>query len=448
MTDNPDEALALHRWAVIAQAVNHRLSPTERGQVVRAIAAATHCHPDGTQRRYGRSTIDRWITAWKSGGIEALGPQRRVDAGAVRKMPELFDEAAALRLELPTRSSAQISDILFYRHSVRVSERTLRAQLARRGLNREALGAEPHVFGRYEADHPNERWITDVLVDPWVPFPRVESSIRARLFIIVDDHSRLLVHGRFMERENARAGQDVLRTAITKHGVPEILYADNGSPFIAGCLKRTCAMLGIRLIHSKPYSPQGRGKQERLNRYIRERFISEACHAGIGSIEELNDAFDAWVHQVANRRIHCETGQSPEARHDVGAPHRAADPNRLIQAFKWSVTRKVTATATVPLEGNSYSVDPCLVFRRVELRYDPEDLTVIDVFYEGRPAGVATAFVIGRHVARQVPQAARVQPEPTGIDYLGMVATAHETENESPISFASAPLFGIEKEGQ
>ncbi|MGZ6956766.1 MAG: FAD-dependent oxidoreductase, partial [Acidimicrobiia bacterium] len=28
--------------------------------------------------------------------------------------------------------------------------------------------------------------------------------------------------------------------------------------------------LGIRLVHSKPYSPEGRGKQERLNRYIRE----------------------------------------------------------------------------------------------------------------------------------------------------------------------------------
>jgi hypothetical protein len=55
-------------------------------------------------------------------------------------------------------------------------------------------------------------------------------------------------------------------------------------------------------VHSKPYSPEGRGKQERLNRYIREAFLSEATHQGISSLEELNDLFFAWAEQVANRR--------------------------------------------------------------------------------------------------------------------------------------------------
>ena len=61
------------------------------------------------------------------------------------------------------------------------------------------------MFGRYEAEHPNDRWITDVLVGPWVPWPRAEGSVRARLFLIVDDHSRLIVDGRFFAHENARA---------------------------------------------------------------------------------------------------------------------------------------------------------------------------------------------------------------------------------------------------
>ena len=39
-------------------------------------------------------------------------------------------------------------------------------------------------------------------------------------------------------------------------------------------------VLGIRLVHSKPYSPEGRGKQERANRYIREAFLAEATHVG------------------------------------------------------------------------------------------------------------------------------------------------------------------------
>jgi len=52
----------------------------------------------------------------------------------------------------------------------------------------------------------------------------------ARLFLIVDDHSRLLVDGRFFAHENARACQDLLRRAITRRGLPEVFYADYADP--------------------------------------------------------------------------------------------------------------------------------------------------------------------------------------------------------------------------
>jgi putative transposase len=443
MDRDQQEQVALHRWAVIAEAANGRLTPAERGAAVRAAAARSHTHADGTVRRYSRGTIDRWLRAWRAGGLQALRPAQRSDTGTVRAHPELADEAAALRLELPTRSAAQIASILFHRHGVKVAERTVRAQLRRRGLHRQALAAEPKVFGRYEAERPNQRWITDVLVGPWVPWPRADGSVRARLFLIVDDHSRLLVDGRFYAHENARAGQDLLRRALVRRGVPEVLYADNGAPFSNAWLTRTCAVLGIRLVHSKPYSPQGRGKQERLNRYIREAFLTEATHQGIESLDALNDLFAAWAEQVCNRRTHAETGQAPITRFENGGPHRAAEADRLREAFRWSVTRRVTRTATVPLEGNNYGVDPALVGRRVELRYDPEDLTRIDVYLDGQPAGVARPFLIGRHTHRQVPQAAPPAPEPTGVDYLGMVAAAHEhaAGTGAPIDFTQLAMF-------
>ena len=74
--------------------------------------------------------------------------------------------------------------------------------------------------------------------------------MRAKLFLIVDDHSRLLVHGRFFAHENARACQEALRPAIVRRGLPEVLYADNGAPFKNAWLTRTCAVLGVRLVHS------------------------------------------------------------------------------------------------------------------------------------------------------------------------------------------------------
>jgi hypothetical protein len=61
-------------------------------------------------------------------------------------------------------------------------------------------------------------------------------------------------------------------------------------------------------------------------------------------------------------------------------------------------------------------------------RYDPEDLSRIEVFLDGKPAGAATPFITRRHVHRAVPQAARPEAVPTGIDYLGLVAAAHEEE--------------------
>ncbi|MGH8302776.1 MAG: DDE-type integrase/transposase/recombinase [Steroidobacteraceae bacterium] len=443
MDDDMRERISLHRYGVIAEALSARLTKAERGGIVREIAARAHTHPDGAQRRYSRGTIDRWIRSWREGGLDALKPDPRADAGAVRAHSELIEEVCQLRLEKPSRPAAQIARMVFYRHGIRVAERTVRDQLRRRGLHREALCAEHRAFGRYEAERANERWVTDVLVGPWVPHPRIETSVRAKLFLIVDDRSRLLVDGVFYAHENARSCQSLLRRAIEHRGVPEVLYADNGAPFKNAWLSRTCAVLGIRLVHSRPYAPQGRGKQERLNRFVRESFLDEATHQGITGLAELNDLFCAWAAQVANRRVHAETGETPIARFEADGPHRQAPPERMEEAFRWSTVRKVTKTATVSLEGNAYAVDPALVGRRVELRYVPEDLSAITVYFEGRPVGTATPFVVSRHVHRAVPQAEPLKVDQSGIDFLQMVAKAHEEEagtGEKP-NFRELQLF-------
>ena len=404
-SDDPAEQVALFRYRVIVEPANPRLTAAERGRIVRVLAAQTHAHPDGTMRAYSRGTLDRWIAAYQTHGLAGLRPVRRADAGAVRRHPQLLAEAAALRSEQPARSAAHIADILRARYGIVVSERTVRAHLRRKGLDRASLGTQPAlVFGRYEAERPNQRWIGDVLSGPFVPCPRVAGSKRAKLFMLVDDHSRLLVHGRWVAEENARAGQDVLRQAIVRRGLPEALYVDNGAPYSNAALDRCCAVLGIRLVHSQPYRPQGRGKQERLNRVIRERFLLEAEAAGIETLDVLNDRFHAWTESVLNTRVHAETGQTPIARWLAGGPPHAADPVLLAEAFRWSVVRMVTKTATVSLAGNHYQVDPSLCGHRVELRYDPEDLTSLTVFVDGAAAGIATPLVIGRHTHPAVPR--------------------------------------------
>jgi len=441
MSTDPAEAIALFRYRVIADATNPRLSPAERGQLVRELAGQSHLQPDGNARIYSRGTLDRWVRAYRDQGLEGLRPQPRADIGVVRHQPELLEEAARLRQELPARSAAQIGAILLARHGVRVAPRTIRQYFQRRGLQRSALVGASRVYGRFEADRPNELWIGDVLVGPFVPHPRVAGSQRAFLFVLVDDYSRLLLHGRWFPEQTARAGQQVLRAAIQRRGLPERLYVDNGAPYANAAIERTCAVLGIRLIHSRPYSPEGRGKQERLNRFIRERFLLEAEAQGIADFQEINDRFLAWAEQVCNTREHAETGQVPVLRFlSQGMPH-GVDPSLLREAFRAAVLRRVSRTASVSLAGQRYAVDPALVGRRVELRFDPNDLIHVDVYWEGRPFGAAAPYVIGRHVHRQIPPTASLPttPAPIGVDYLGLVLAAHEEQTLGEIAFRDLP---------
>src|SRR5258707_14291533 len=97
MDEKMRQEIALHRWAVIAEAANPRLAGSERGSVVRAIAARPHAHPDGTVRRYSRGTIDRWLRAWRARGGGGVGASPRAGNGGGRARPAAFGEAAPRR---------------------------------------------------------------------------------------------------------------------------------------------------------------------------------------------------------------------------------------------------------------------------------------------------------------------------------------------------------------
>jgi putative transposase len=415
------EQTALFRYRVIAEALNGRLSPAERGLLVRELAARAHELPDGSRKEFSRATLDRWIRAYRESDLAGLRPMARSDQGVVRKQPELLEEACRLRREAPARSAEQISRILLARHQLRVSPRTISEQLRRQGLDRARLTGQPRVYGRFQADAPNQVWIGDVLHGPFVPHPRVAGSRRAYLFLLLDDHSRLVLHGQWVDQENTRAGQQVLRTAILAHGLPEVAYFDNGSSYANAALERTCAVLGVRLVHSRPGRPAGRGKVERVFRFIRDAFLTEAALRPLSSFQELNDKFTAWVNHACNTRVHEETGQTPLARFATLTNPRRPDPELLYEAFRWSEMRTVSRTAQVSLAGVKFQVDGALCGQRVELHFDPDDLSRLDVWFQGRRYGAAVPFVLGRHVQRQAPPAPVSPPEPTGVDYLGLV---------------------------
>jgi len=249
---------------------------------------------------------------------------------------------------------------------------------------------------------------------------------------VIDDHSRFLTGHQFIRRPDAVRFAGVLREAIRRHGVPSVLYADNGSCFADTSLQRTCAMLGTRLTHSQPGRPMGRGKIEKAFETIQQQFLVEVDPEGgdparhqVAGLEELNDLLEHWVRQVYHQRVHSETGQAPQARYAAAGPAVLPDAAVLKAAFSWSAVRLVRKTSVVELEGNRYLVDPFLVGRKVELVFDPHDLTKLEVWWAGRKVGAATPLVIGRHAHPKAPPDEDPQPvEYTGIDYLALVAEA------------------------
>jgi len=148
--------------------------------------------------------------------------------------------------------------------------------------------------------------------------------------------------------------------------------------------------------------------------------------------------FTAWVETVYHRQIHSETGQPPLARWAAGGPFPLPTPPALAEAFLWEERRTVTKTATVSLHGNIYQVDQLLVGRRVELVFDPFDLTTIQVRLAGVPAGTAIPHQIDRHAHPKArPETPLARPQATGIDYARLLDAAHQAELAQKVNYAA-----------
>ena len=256
-----------------------------------------------------------------------------------------------------------------------------------------------------------------------------------------------------------------LHPALAARGVPASVYVDNGSAFVDAWLLRACAKLAVRLVHSTPHRPQGRGKIERFFRTVREQFLVEVADSSaedltaVGSdhaaaLMELNRLFTAWVEVEYHRRIHTETGQTPLQRWEAGwtrLGRTAAMPTSadLTEAFLWAEYRTVTKTATVSLHGNTYQVQAALVGRKVELMFSPFDLEKLQVRYDGASYGLAVPHVITRHTHPTArPEIIDPLPaEPSGIDYLALTAATHHLQIQDDQRIGFHALYSAESVG-
>ena len=155
--------IGLFRYALIRDAADAGLPKAQRGRLVRALAERGHVGPDGRLVQVSRTTLGRWIRAYRHGGFEALVPQPRVVP--LRTPAGMLELAFQLKRERPERTVAQVHEIMLTTVGTgdhRPGLRTLQTHFARQGLNVRADGRSPgKVYGRFEAPVRNELWTGD-----------------------------------------------------------------------------------------------------------------------------------------------------------------------------------------------------------------------------------------------------------------------------------------------
>jgi hypothetical protein len=192
--------------------------------------------------------------------------------------------------------------------------------------------------------------------------------------------------------------EDAFRKAVTRCGAPDNLYVDQGKIFVSQWLRLACARLHIRHLNARAYSPESKGKIERWNRTADE-FIQEAQLEKPQTLEQLNELFRVWLSEGYNHREHSAlVGKSPaQAFSQDIKPLRFPSPEALREAFLWEKNPKVDKTGCISLNGLCYDVGVEYIRNRVLVRYDPFDLSVLEVWYGGEKKKLVSPVNIGEY---------------------------------------------------
>ncbi|MDC3418752.1 Mu transposase C-terminal domain-containing protein, partial [Aquibacillus salsiterrae] len=206
------------------------------------------------------------------------------------------------------------------------------------------------------------------------------------LIAIIDDHSRRIMHAEFFFEERYPRLERCMQKAVLKYGAPDVFFCDNGSVYSATQFKIICARMNTKLIHAKPYSPESKGKIEKFFQFVDSSFTGEAYllinQQKMETLKQLNDYFASWLEAYDNR-IHRGTGQTPKKRYDAcEEPKRHLPAEALKEIFLWEETRTVRKTSVIEVEGNTYDVDSFLRGKKIQIRYNPYDLSYIQIWKE------------------------------------------------------------------
>ncbi len=378
MNEDDKQAIALFRLAVLGDLIHANLKPGDQKLLLAERAERTWALPSGPTRQYSKRTIEGWLYAYRRDGFFGLMPAERRDKGATRG---LTDRVQALILDMkredPGRSVPLIIRELEGNGVVSRGElkpTVLRRLLRSKGLSGPQMKVAEVARHRFVAGSCNGLWQGDACHGPKIFDPRQGRPVRAKIFGLLDDKSRLVTHlsASFSERQ-----EDFLRLlyeSIRRRGVPRAILLDNHGSFTGSDVRITCAQLGIRLVFARPRDGQSKGKIERFWRTLRGHVLDRLQPDATEVLDDLNLRISTWAHSDYNVRPHGGlSGRSPlsvfEEDAAAGDISFVDDHAELESKFVAHIERAVRADATCSVNGIYYEVPQHFRGRKVTLHY-------------------------------------------------------------------------------
>lgn len=325
-----------------------------------------------------KSTLYRWIDAYRKRGYLGLLPKPRTDRGAARKpdTSSFVHYAIGLLYEQPGRSLTQLEVYLraeFERYSLSRSTlaRHLRAHPAFAGIGKLRSGRKTELRGRYEAAHPHEGW----QLDGKGPFAvRLEDGVRIRVHVlsILDDHSRAILAAVVARSESTEAAIAVFEKAVLKWGLADRFQFDRGSAFDSQAFRHGLAQLGVHRNAVAAKSPEYQGKIEAYHRSLKRWFVDELEAQVVVDRDHLQQLLDAMLGLIYDRHPHREIGTTPEKRLAGRLSERRVSAQDLERAFFVDTRAKSHAkTGEVRLPVGSFRVPQAFAGQRSRFRHHP-----------------------------------------------------------------------------
>jgi transposase InsO family protein len=455
--ENDRNEKRIQRFETIAPLLNENIDAFERRRLRAQILESS-----GLSER----SLRRYIQAYREKGYRSLADLPRSDKGSLRSVPEkAVDEAVKLREELPSRSVRRIIQILEGEKKVKpgeVSRTSLNRHLIQRGYGAAQLRAQGKAVqpaSRFERKRRNDLFQTDVKYGPTL----VSNGVKRKTYLlsILDDKTRMVMHAEFYGNQRLPILEDCFRKALLKFGKPSDILVDNGKIFVSKWFRLACAHLGIRHIAAKFYSPQTKGKCEKYHQCV-DAFLKELALEPVKTIPELNRKFSVWLDEgyihdphnalkIEEREPH--TGELLAKRERTPYQAYTEDPARVRyvstlecrEAFLWEEQRTVDKSGCVKLAGVVFDVGVALIRRRVDIRYDPFDLSVIEVWHDGKFQRKAEKLDMPEFTPKPTSGPAAVPQKPT---YSRLLQVYEEKHKEREKRRNGALAFRSQKEEQ